>query len=125
MHNLARGKLGPGKTCMFMGPLGDLIILAMQAAEVASDRCNRQAARTGMEVVQRLLFDRVDVFSNRATIDKGVELAVMIFSNSATPPPAIDDQAVKTAEIAADLVISDSIPESGWMEFHGFPLVII
>ena len=40
--------------------LGYLVVLAIQATEVAARACDRQTRRARVEMIQRLLLDRVD-----------------------------------------------------------------
>ena len=43
-----RRKIGAGDSGTFMGPLGDLVVLAVQAVQVAADRGDGKALRAGM-----------------------------------------------------------------------------
>src|SRR6185436_1011074 len=48
--------------------LGDVPVLAELAGEVAARRSEREDARTGVEMVERLLFHRVDAKTRRTSV---------------------------------------------------------
>jgi len=58
--------------------LGDLPVLAVQAAEVAAGGGEREGFAAGGEVVERLLLDRVDVYGAGVAVGQAVKLAVHV-----------------------------------------------
>ena len=72
-----------------------------------------------MKVIEGLLLDRVDVFSDGLTVNQGKELAVAVFPHTTTPSSAIGDYAVKAAEVATDPVLFNRLPEFCGMYIHG------
>ena len=101
-----------------MRPLGDLVILAVQAMEVAADRSNRQAARPGMEMIERFLLDRIDIFRDRLTVDQAVKVSAAVFTDPAAAPSPIGYDTVEAAELATNPGVAGGFPEFSLVEFH-------
>src|SRR6185295_16803208 len=58
--------------------VGDLPVLASGAAEVAAAGAHRKDPRPRIEVVERLLLDRVDADGARESVEQGVEGAALV-----------------------------------------------
>ena len=84
----------------FGGDLGDIAVLAPSAGKVAAGAAQGQAAGPGKEMVQGLLFDRVDGKGAWPSIRKREEFAVLAFPTAARSPSAFPDVAMMRAEQA-------------------------
>ena len=89
--------LGPG--------LRDLPVLAVQAAQVAAGRGQRQNRLTGQKVVQRFLLHRVQVERAGVAVHQGVQLAFLDHPRAAEAPVALGQGAAVGAEQAADSAV--------------------
>ena len=74
------------------------MVLTVQATEVATRTGKRQTHSARMEVVERLLLDRVDSQRTGFAIDLADEHAIMISATLATPCPTIGDTAMMGTE---------------------------
>src|SRR5690242_4675504 len=83
--------------------LADVPVLAKLAAEVATRGAERQHARPGQEVVQRLLLDRVDREARRPPVARAPEPAAVVLANVAEPRLPFADETVARAERAEQL----------------------
>ena len=70
-------------------------------------------------MIEGLLLDRVDVFSDGLTVNQGKELAFAVFPHTTTPSSAMSDHAVKAAEVATDPALVKRFPEFCGMDSHG------
>lgn len=70
-------------------------------------------------MIERFFLDRVDIFCDRLAVNQGEEFPCAVFSHAAPSAPPIGDQAVKAAEIAADLAAFERFPEFCRMKVHG------
>jgi len=98
-----RGAQGAGDIRMKVGILGDLVILAVFAVEIAAHRGNGIGKGAGQQMEDGLLFDGVDIFADQATVVETVENSPSIFPDSANSPVAFTDQAMVATEQTADM----------------------
>jgi hypothetical protein len=77
----------------------------MQTLEIAADRGNGAGQGAGQEVIERLLFHRIDMLGRNPAIGQAIECAVLILPNPANAPPAWFDPAAVSAESADDRLI--------------------
>ena len=81
-------------------------VLAELASEIAAGRAEREDGRARVELVQRLLLDRVDGEPGAPAIGRRDDLAVAVLANEAEPPlPRCDDTLPR-----ADITRSQSGP---------------
>jgi len=66
--------------------LGDLVVLALKASEVASHRSHGERLGSGKEMKKRLFFNRVHMHRDRTTKNQGVKLPLPILPHSTDPP---------------------------------------
>ena len=71
-----------------------------------------------MEMVERFLLDRVDIFSDSLTVNQAKEFAFAVFPHTATPPATSGNDAVKAAEVTADSALVKRFPKFCGMEIH-------
>ena len=84
--------------------LRDVPVLAVQAAEPAAGRGQREDVGAGQEVEQRLLLDRVDVEAHRIAVGQRVERAVLVDAVAAVAAVFRLQQALVGAELALDVL---------------------
>lgn len=94
-----------------MQGLGDRVILAVQAVEVASDRRNRIGETSRKIMEQRLLFNWINVFSHQLPIDKGEEDTSPILPDSADSVPAVSNNARVGTEFTDQRIVFLSIQQ--------------
>lgn len=80
--------------------LRDIVVLAVQATEVATRAGDRQALGAWMKMIERLLLDRVNSKCTRPRIDLADEYAVMIATALADARLAVGYAAVVRAKLA-------------------------
>ena len=88
---------------MEMGILGDLVVLAMFAAEIAAHCGNGIGKGAGQQVKDGFFFDGVDVFADQAAVVEAVKDPALIFPDLADPAASFANQAMVMAEQAADM----------------------
>ena len=97
------------------GILGNVVVLAVQAHEIAAHRGDGVGAGAGQEVEQRLLLDGVDVLGDDLAVIEAEELAVPVFPHVADAPLVRVDLAFMGAKKAVDLLVLQAFPQSGWL----------
>ena len=80
--------------------LRDIVVLAVQATEVATSAGDRQALGAWMKMIERLLLDRVNSKCTRPRIDLADEYAVMIATALANARLTVGYAAVVRAKLA-------------------------
>lgn len=80
--------------------LRDIVVLAVQATEVATRAGDRQALGSRMKMIERLLLDRVNSQCTRSRIDLADEYAVMIATALADARLAVGYAAVVRTKLA-------------------------
>ena len=98
VDDLARRHLPAGDPPLLPRHLGDLVVLAEGAAEVAAHRGNRVGFGAGIEVIDGLLLDGVDACGDDGPVDEGVERPFPVFPNAAHAPLSRCDLAAMAAE---------------------------
>jgi hypothetical protein len=88
---------------MEVGILGDLVVLAVFAVEIAAHCGNGIGKGTGQQMKDGLFFDGVDVFADQATVVEAVEDSAPILPDLADSSVAFTNQTVVAAEQAADM----------------------
>jgi hypothetical protein len=63
--------------------LGYLIVLAVEAAEVAAHRGNGIRPAAGHKMKERFFFDGITIFGNQPTVHQAVQRALLIFPHPA------------------------------------------
>src|SRR5262249_33142192 len=101
---------GPVGEPVLLLRLRDVPVLPEAAAEVAAGGPERQHARARIEVVERLLLDRVDAESGRAAVAREVHLAAEVLAHEAEPALPVGHLAEARAEVALDLATLEPVP---------------
>ena len=70
----------------------------MTAAEIAADSSNRKGERGRQEMKEGFFFNRVDVFTDQASVYEANEFSFLVFSNMAYAASAFLDSASVVAE---------------------------
>lgn len=78
--------------------LTDHMVLAEQATVVATGFCQREAERTGKEMIQRLLLDRIEGQRDEPAIVRRTDLSPLIPAASAKTELAVGDGAMPPAK---------------------------
>jgi len=121
-----RSALGAGDISgMSMGILGDLVILAVFAVEIAAYCGNGIRKGTRQQMKERFFLDGVDIFADQTTIVEAVEDPASIFPDLADSPMALTDQAIVVAEQATDRARGISCFGIKKRFVHGHPLKAI
>ena len=120
------GRFGAaGEVVVESGQLADLPVLAEVAAEVAAWCGEGEAAVAREEVEEGFLFDGVDGGGAEGVVVEGVEGAVEVLADLAVAFLARVDAAVEVAELAADAVVVEGVPEDGFLEVGGHGQVLV
>src|SRR5262249_4925385 len=118
-HALATQRFSPDGDLLGRGPLaqrldllglGDRPVLAELTPQVAARRAEGQDARAGVEVVQRLLLDRVDAEPRPLAVSGQDHPAVRVLADEAEPPVAVLERAGARAEVADDAAVVLAMP---------------
>jgi len=83
-----------------VGVLGDVIILAEWAVEIAAGKTKREYFRAGFEMIERLFFYRVHRQRGDESVKGNYSLAALVASDSARAEKAALDMAKIGAKIA-------------------------
>jgi hypothetical protein len=78
-------------------PLGNIVVLAMQAPEIAPDRRNGKGLGTWIEVKKRLFFYGIDMVGAGKAIDEAVKGTAAVFPDAAYPSFPLGYDAIMTA----------------------------
>src|SRR5690606_23871745 len=89
---------------------GDVPVLAEPAPEVAPRRSERQDARAGQEVIERLFLDGIDAKARRAAVAGQDHLAVEVLAHEAKSPLARLEVAVARAQVALNASVLARVP---------------
>jgi hypothetical protein len=87
-------------TKQLAGTLGNRIVLAVEAAEVASWCGKGIGPAPGLKVKERLFLNRIDMLCNHVPIAMGIQGTVPVFPYRADPPPTGHDSAAMPAKPA-------------------------
>ena len=85
------------------GELGNVVVLAVEAHEVAAGRGDGVGAGPRQEVEQGLFLDGVGVFRHHHAVHQGIEGPGLVFPHVAEPPFARVDLALVGAQVAEHL----------------------
>jgi len=105
---VVQGRLGDGPghrqgaEALDLARLGDVPVLAELAAEVAAGGAEGQHAGAGVEVVERLLLDRVDAEAGAPAVGRQHHLAAEVLADEAEAAVAGLEVALARAEVADD-----------------------
>src|SRR5207237_1844740 len=90
--------------------LRDVPVLAEAAGEVAAGRSERQHGCARQKVVQRLLLDRIDAESARASVAREHDLVALARADEAQPALALAELARSRADVALDPSVAEPVP---------------
>ncbi len=92
------------------GGLGDVPVLAELAGQVAAGGAEGKDGRARMEVVERLLLDRIDAESRGAAIGREDHRLAFAFAHKAQTALAVVQPAVTRAQVALDAAVVEPVP---------------
>jgi hypothetical protein len=101
---------------MEAGILGNFIVLAMEAPEVAAHGGNGIGTGPGQEMKERLFLNGIDILGDDPAVYEAVKGAVPVFPYAANPSFARIDFAFMRAQMAMHLLVVQALPKSGF--FH-------
>jgi hypothetical protein len=105
-NNFRRGDLGTFNPALPVPRhLRDLMILTLEASEIATHSGHGERGRPRKEMKERLLFDGVHIQRDRTSIDEGVKLSLLILPHSTEAPFRERDRTSMVAEITLHLPI--------------------
>jgi hypothetical protein len=78
--------------------------------QIAAGGAERQNRRSGVEVVERLLFDRVDTKTRRTAVGGQYHLSADVLANETRAALAVMQLAVARTEVALDPLVGDRVP---------------
>src|SRR3990172_1266767 len=96
-HHGFGGRIGSGHRLTAFRHLGDFVILAMKATEVAPDGRYGIGRRAGLKVKKRLFFDRVHVTGDELAVIQAKESPFPVFPYPADAAFSVRDAAVEIA----------------------------
>jgi hypothetical protein len=99
--------------------LGNVPVLAELAGQVAAGGAEGQHAGTGVEVVERLLLDRVDAEARTAAVGGQQQFAALHGAHEAGGALALVQLAVARAEVALDAAVVELVPPAGGDSAYG------
>ena len=91
------------------------MILTLEASEIATHGGDGERARSGKDVKERLLFDRVHVQGDRTAINESVKLAFPVLPYSTDSPFGRGDDASVVAKGALHLPILKGTVKHGFL----------
>lgn len=109
--NLNNG-LQPARRLAFLATLGYLPVLAELAAQIAAPTANAQDLAARMEVIQRLLFNGIEMQAGNTTVRQRLQLAVSCAPNPAPARLSIPHPAGVGTEITANRPVRIRVPVS-------------
>ncbi len=107
---------------MGMGILRNIVILTVEATEVATHRGDGERLAAGQKVEQRFFFDGINIFSNQSAVHQRVQFAVPVFPHPADAAFSWFYVAMMTAQFTDDFVFLVRCIKH--CLFHLFPLSI-
>src|SRR5690606_10115656 len=90
--------------------LGDVPVLAELAGEVAAGGAEGKDARAGVEMVERLLLDRVDAEAGGAPVGGEHHPARLVLAHEAEPALPLVQLAVARTEVALHAPVGQRVP---------------
>ena len=90
--------------------LRDVPVLAELAGEVAAGRAERKDRRAGIEMIERLLLDRIDAEARRAAVGGQHHRIRFALAHEAHAALALVQPAVARAQVALDAAIVEAVP---------------
>jgi hypothetical protein len=111
-HGGLRDRLGRG---VLLEPVvgagfGDVPVLAELAREIAPGGAERENRRSRQEMVERLLFNRIEAEAGRPPIGREHNVAVCARPHEAKPPLPFVQFAFARAKVALDAAVSEPMP---------------
>src|SRR6202158_1675755 len=100
--------------------LGNVPVLAEEAAHIAAGGAHAEDARAGKEMIQRFFFNGINLQRGGRSVPQAVELAACIDANEAKPALAGIDVAVARAEIAVDAPVGLRLPPERFVQGLSF-----
>jgi hypothetical protein len=100
--------------------LGDIPVLAEEAAHVASGGAHAENTRARQEMVQRFFFDGVNLKSGEGAVAEAEEFAALIDADEAEASLAGAQMAVTGAEVAVNSIVGLGLPPEGFVQGFGF-----
>src|SRR6516225_6892119 len=97
--------------------LADIRILTELAGEVAASGAERQHARARVEMIERLLLNRIDAKARRTSIGRQDHLVALAHSHEAEAALPLMQFAVPRADVALDPSVVDPVPLGGGVVF--------
>ncbi len=119
-----RGRLGDGRRRrrvhqrVHLPRFRDVPVLAELAGEVAARGSEREHARTGIEVIERLFLDRIDAEPRRAAVGGEHHRIAFALAHEAGAALALVQAAVARAQVALDAAIVQKVPPAAGMVAH-------
>src|SRR5207302_2273269 len=96
--------------------LGDVPILAKEAAHIATSRAKRKNLRAGQEMIQRLLFDGINLQSRGRGVAQAIELASLVYANKTEAALPLANVAVPRAQIAVHASVWLRLPPASLVQ---------
>ena len=113
-------RIGPLAQGIDFPRLGDFPVLAELAPQVAARRAEGKHRTSRIEMIQRLLFDRIDAEARTAAVGRRDHLPVEILADEAESPLALGQRAAPRAKIANDLAaVVRFVPPTGGLDAIG------
>ncbi len=108
------GRDMPGMNLVVMR-LGDIPVLTKEATHVATGGAQAEDARAGKKVIERLLFDGIDLKRGGRGIAETVQLSVLVDSDVAETGLAWANVAMAGAEVTVNAIVRFGIPPEGFV----------
>src|SRR5271169_2428743 len=94
--------------------------MAKKTTHVTTGRTHAEHARSWQEMIQRFLFNGIDLQRSGRTIAQAVEFSALINSNEAKPRLARMNVTVPRTEVTVHASASLRLPPASFVQFVGF-----
>ncbi len=122
LHQVGRRHLFTGNLLALARRLGQGVVLAKGAGQVAAHGAEGKRVAARIKMVQRLFFHRVEIGRRHPVVDQGEKLAPLVDAHAAASASAVFDAAEMRAKTAGHTAVRQFLPQRRWV--HGFLLVV-
>ena len=118
MRDVFRGDMRG--TNLIAAGLGDVPILAEETAHVAASGAQGKNLCARQEMIERLLFDRINLQRGERAVTQAIELAAAVHADKAEAGLAFADVAVARTQIAVNTAVGFGFPPAGLVQSFCF-----
>src|SRR5579859_77247 len=105
---------------LILSRLRDVPVLAKEAAHVASRRPHAEHLRPGKKMIQRFLFNGIDLQGRRRAVAQAIEFSVLIYADEAKPGLSRMDVAMARTQVAVHAPARLRLPPPSFVQLLRF-----